>query len=140
MYIQIKSPRNLQDFLPYQNYFTTIKWNFKKFHHQLPNSQLIELSSSSEIQNIIQEGEVNFRKNPTAGLPEVSKLINAAINKRHRDQRKHSFLEEKKKRKLDKRENGFTMNTQKYYITWWILLWSNRFINFTKDFFISQNV
>ena len=32
--------------------------------------------------NIIQEGEVIFRKNPTVGLPEVSKLIDLVINKR----------------------------------------------------------
>ena len=68
----------------------------KKIHHQLFNNQLIELSSSSEIDNIIQEGEVIFKKNPTVGLPEVSKLIDSAINKRQRDQRKHSFLEKKK--------------------------------------------
>ena len=32
---------------------------------------------------------------------------------------KYSFLE---KKILHKRENGFTMNTQKYHITWWIVL------------------
>ena len=32
--------------------------------------------------NIIQEGEVIFKKNPTVGLPEVSKLIDLVINKR----------------------------------------------------------
>ena len=81
--------------MPYQNSFATIKWNFKKIHHQLFNNQLIELSSSSEIDNIIQEGEVIFNKNPTVGLPEVSKLVDSAINKRQRDQSKHSFLEKK---------------------------------------------
>ena len=45
--------------------------------------------------NIIQEREVVFKKNPTVGLPEVSKMINAAISKRQGDQRKHSFLEKK---------------------------------------------
>ena len=50
-----------------------------------------ELSSSSEIDNIIQEGEVIF----TVGLPEVSRLIDSAISKRQGDQRKHSFLEKK---------------------------------------------
>ena len=56
----------------------------------------IKLSSSSEIDNIIQEGEVIFKKNSTVGLPEVSKLIDSAISKRQGDQRKHSFLERKK--------------------------------------------
>ena len=64
----------------------------------------MELRLSSEIGNIIQEGEVIFKKNPTVGLPEVSRLINSAISKRQGDQRKHSFL-------------VFTMNTQKYHST-----------------------
>ena len=51
-----------------------------------------------------------FKKNPTVGLPEVSKLIDSAISKRQGDRRKHSFLERKKI--LHKRENGFTMSTQ----------------------------
>ena len=55
----------------------------------------IKLSSSSEIDNIIQEGEVIFQKNPTVGLPEVSRLIDSAISKRQGDQMKHSFLEKK---------------------------------------------
>ena len=45
-------------------------------------NQSIELSSLSEIDNIIQEGKVIFKKNPTVGLPEVSKLIDSAISKR----------------------------------------------------------
>ena len=53
----------------------------------------MELSSSSEIYSIIQEGEVIFKKNPTAGLPELSRLIDSAISKRQGDQRKNSFLE-----------------------------------------------
>ena len=81
-----------------------------KSHLQLYNNQSTELSSSSEIDNIIQEGEVIFKKNPTVGLPEVSKLIDSAISKRQGDRRKHSFLERKKI--LHKRENGFTMSTQ----------------------------
>ena len=81
--------------MPYQNSFPTIKSNFKKIHHQLFHNQLTELNLSSEIDNIIQEGEVIFKKNPTVGLPEVSKLTDSAINKRQRDQRKHSFLEKK---------------------------------------------
>ena len=51
-----------------------------------------------------------MKKNPTVGLPEVSKLIDLAISKRQGDRRKHSFLERKKI--LHKRENGFTMSTQ----------------------------
>ena len=74
----------------------------------------MELSSSSEIRNIIQEEEVIFKKNPTVDLPEVSRLIDSAISKRQGDQRKQSFLE---KKILHKRENGFTMKTQKYHIT-----------------------
>ena len=74
----------------------------------------MELISSSEIDNIIQEGEVIFKKNPTVGLPEISKLIDSAISKRQGDQRKQSFLE---KKILHDREDGFTVNNQKYYIT-----------------------
>ena len=44
------------------------------------------------------------------------------------------------KKILHKRKNGFTINTQKYRITWWIVLWSNRLINFTKYLLISWNV
>ena len=100
--------------MPYQNSFTTIKWNFKKIHHQLFNNQLIELSSSSEIDNIIQEGEVIFKKNPTVGLLEVSKLTDSAINKRQRDQRKHSFLEKKKYSIKGKMDSLWTLRN----ITW----------------------
>ena len=48
----------------------------------------------------------------TVGLPEVSKLIDSVINKRQGDQRKNSFLE---KKILHKRENEFTVNSQKYH-------------------------
>ena len=44
-----------------------------------------ELSSSSEIDSIIQEGEVIFKKNVTVGLPVVSKLTDSAISKRKGD-------------------------------------------------------
>ena len=47
-------------------------------------------------------------------LPVVFKLTYSAISKRQGDQRKQSFLE---KKIFHKRENGFTMNTQKYHIT-----------------------
>ena len=83
---------------------------FKKIHHQLFSNKSLELSSSSEIANIIQEEEVIFKKNSTVGLPEVSKLIDSGISKRQGDRRKHNFLESKKI--LHKRENGLTMNTQ----------------------------
>ena len=66
---------------------------------------MTELSSSSEINNITQKGEVIFKKNPTVGLPEVSKLIHSAITKRQGDQRKNIFM---RKKTLHKRENGFT--------------------------------
>ena len=69
-------------------FFTTIKKNyFKKIHHQLFNNQSIQLSSSSEIDNIIQEGEAIFRKKPTVDLPEVTRLT---IRNREGDQRKHT--------------------------------------------------
>ena len=51
-----------------------------------------------------------MKKNPTVGLPEVSKLIYSAISKRQGDRKKYSFLERKKI--LHERENGFTMSTQ----------------------------
>ena len=78
------------------------------------NNQSIKLSSSSKIDNIIQVGEVIFKKNPIVSLPEISKLIDSAIRKRQGDQRKHKFVE---KKILDKKENVFTMNTWKYHIT-----------------------
>ena len=83
--------------MPYQNSFTAIKKNYlKKIHYKLYNNQSTELSSSSAIDNIIQVEEVIFKKNPTVGLPEVSKLIDSVISRRQVDQRKHSFLERKK--------------------------------------------
>ena len=54
---------------------------FKKIHRQLFNNQSLELSSSSEFDNIIQEEEVIFKKNPTVSLPYVSKLIDSAKDK-----------------------------------------------------------
>ena len=45
----------------------------------------MELSSSSKIDNIIQEGEVTFKKNPTVGLPKAYRLINSAISKTQGD-------------------------------------------------------
>ena len=65
--------------------------------------KLFELSSSSEIDIIIKEGEVVFKKNSAVGLTEVSKMTDSAISKRQGDQRKNSFLEKKilhKKEKL----------------------------------------
>ena len=56
------------------------------------NNQSRKLISLREIHIIIQEEEEIFKKNPTVGLPEVSKLIDSAISKRKGDQRKHSFL------------------------------------------------
>ena len=64
--------------------------------------------------NIIRDGEVMFKKNPKAGVLEVSKLIDSEISKRQGDQTKHNFLE---KEIFHKRENGLTMNSQKYHIT-----------------------
>ena len=76
--------------MPYQISFTTIKKLFQK-NSASALQQSIELSSSSEIDKIIQEWEVIFKKNPTLGLPEVSQLIDSAISKRQEDQRKHSY-------------------------------------------------
>ena len=45
----------------------------------------IKLSSSNEINNIIQEGELILKKNSTVDLPEVSKVIDSEINKRQGD-------------------------------------------------------
>ena len=61
----------------------------KTYHHFFKNL--------SEIDNIIQEEEEIFKKNPTVVLLEVSKLIDSAISKRQGDRGKHSFLERKKK-------------------------------------------
>ena len=41
---------------------------------------------------IIQEGEIVFKKNPTVGLPVVSKLTDSPISKRQGDQRKLDSL------------------------------------------------
>ena len=82
--------------MPYRNSFTTTNKNyFKKIYHQLFKNPSIELGSSREIDTIIQEVEVIFKKNPTVGLPEVSRLTDSAISKRQGDQGKYSFLEKK---------------------------------------------
>ena len=75
--------------MPYKTYF-------KKILYHLFNNQSLELSSLSEIDNIIEEEEEIFKKTPTVGLPEVSKLIDPTVSKRQGDRRKHSFLEKKK--------------------------------------------
>ena len=119
--------------MPYQNSFITIK------------SKLFQENSSSALQQSINwfrfikwdwqyysRERSNIQEKPTVGLPEVSRLINSAMSKRQGNQMKHSFLE---KKYCIKRENGFTMNNQKYRISWWIVLWRNRFINFTIFFF-----
>ena len=54
--------------------------------------QSVELSSTSGIDNIIQEGEEIFKENTAVGLPEIPKLIDSAVRKRQGDQRKHSFI------------------------------------------------
>ena len=68
----------------------------KKIHYHLLNNQPLEVRSLSETDNIIQEKEEIFKKNPTIGLPEVSKLIDSVISKTQGERRKHSFLERKK--------------------------------------------
>ena len=86
---------------------------FKKIHHHLFNNPSLELSSLTEIDNVIQEEKEIFKKNPTVDLPEVSKFIDSAISKEQRDRRKNSFLERKKI--LHKTGNGFTISTQKWH-------------------------
>ena len=60
-----------------------------KIDHHLFNNQSLQLSSLSEIDNIIQEEEEIFKNMHTVGLPEVSKLIDSVISKRQGDRRKH---------------------------------------------------
>ena len=94
----------------YKNSFTTL--NEKSFQENSSSSLKEPITRIKCIKwdwNSIQEEQEIFKKNPTVGLPEVSKLIDSAINKRQGDWRKHSFLERKKI--LHKRENGFTMST-----------------------------
>ena len=43
----------------------------------------------------MEDGEVIFKKNPTLGFPEVSRLTDSAITKKKGDQKKHRFLEKK---------------------------------------------
>ena len=76
-------------------FYNNTKNYFKKIHHQPFIIQSSKLSSSSEIDKIVQEGEIIFKKNCTVGLPKVSRLNYSAIGKRQRDQRKHSFLDHK---------------------------------------------
>ena len=75
------------------------------------NNQSTELSSWSENDNTIQEGEVNFEKrdltsdwNLSSDLSSVSKLIDSVGSKIQGDQKKYSFLET---RMLHKREIEF---------------------------------
>ena len=82
--------------MSYQNYFMAIKKLLQKIHHQLFKNQSVELSSSNEIDNIIQDKEVVFKKNPAIDLPELSRLIDSVMSKRQGDQRKYSFLQKKK--------------------------------------------
>ena len=98
----------------YQNSFTTIKEKLFPENSSSALQQSIELSSSSEIDNIIQEGEVIFKKNPTVGLPEVSKLIDSAIK---RDKVAEGNTAFSRKKRLPKMVNRFTMNRQKHHIT-----------------------
>ena len=69
-------------------FFTISKFFYNNKVKFQENSSL-ESSSSSEIDNIIQEEEVIFKKNTTFGLLETSKLIDLDIWKRQGDKRKH---------------------------------------------------
>ena len=79
--------------MPCQNSFTTVKQKLFQENSSSALQQSIKWIIQSN--NIIQGGEVIFKKNPTEGLSEVSRLINSAISKRQGDQRKHSFLEKR---------------------------------------------
>ena len=69
--------------MSYQNSFITIKWKLSRENSSSALQQSIKLSSSSEIDNISQEGKVVFKKNyPTVGLPEASKMIDSTISQR----------------------------------------------------------
>ena len=57
----------------------------RKFIIISSKSQSLELSSLSEIDNIIQEEEQIFKKTPRVDLPKVSKLIDSATSKRQGD-------------------------------------------------------
>ena len=72
-------------------------------------------------------------------LSEVSKLIDSVMTMRQEDQRCTGFLEKKEFDKITK-VNSLLAKIQKYLTNWWIVLWSNRFTSFTRNFFISQNV
>ena len=72
-------------------FYNNKRKNFsRKFIISSSTVNLLKLSSSIEIDNIIQEGKVMFKKNATVGLPKLSKLIDSVISKRQGDQRKLS--------------------------------------------------
>ena len=56
----------------------------------------MELSSLSEIDNIIQEEEEFSRKTPHLSITNQLSMIDSAIRKRQGDRRKHKFLNRKK--------------------------------------------
>ena len=66
-------------------YHNKIKIVSRKFIISPLTINQIKLSSSNETDNIIQEGESIFEKNPTVGLLQVSKLIELEISKRQGD-------------------------------------------------------
>ena len=92
--------------MPYKNSFTIIiiKKYLEKIHHQLFKNQSLELSSSSEIDNMIQEEEAIFKNNPTVSLPEISKVIDSVISKGQGHKGNRDFWREKEyctKREMD---------------------------------------
>ena len=135
--------------MPYQNSFYNNKIKFQG------NSWLALQRSINSIKFIkwdwqcYSRGRSNFQEKPRSRL--TRSIWDDWIGDKQEKMRpeKYSFLEKKilhkehsflEKEILHKRENRFTMNPWKYHITWWIVLWSNRLINFTKYFFIPQNV
>ena len=105
-------------FLPHKNSFN--QQNKILFHENSSSAltnQSLALSLSSEVDNIIQGEEAFLKKNPTVGLPEVSKLIDSAISKRQGDRRKHSFLERKKN--TAKKGKWIHYEHPEYHITGW---------------------
>ena len=67
--------------MSYQNSFIAIKQKSLRENSSSALQKSIKLSSSRETDNIIQQGEVISKKNPTMRLPEVYKLIDSAISR-----------------------------------------------------------
>ena len=113
--------------MPYKNSFTTIK------------QKLFQENSSSALQQSINwikfikwdwqyysRGRSNFQEKPHTRF---TRSISAdwLSNKQETRRPKETQL-------LHKRENRFTMNTQKSHISWWIVLWRMNIANFIYNY------